>query len=100
MGALQGAHNKGTLKGAHSKGHTTVHSNGQRAGANDKGRTEGGAHDTGYTTAHNNADTRGPGKKVSTSTVAALFSKKALTGQRITMVGMVLLVFSAFPYLL
>ena len=37
--------------------------------------------------------------KVSTSTVAALFSKMALTGQRIAMVDMVLLVFPAFPYL-
>ena len=32
--------------------------------------------------------------KASTSTVAALFSKMALTGQRIAMVDMVLLVFS------
>ena len=37
--------------------------------------------------------------KVSTSTVAAPFSKMALTGQRIAMVDMVLLVFPAFPYL-
>ena len=38
--------------------------------------------------------------KVSTSTVAALFLKMALTGQRIAMVDMVLLVFlPAFPYL-
>ena len=37
--------------------------------------------------------------KVSTSTVAALFSKMALTGQRIAMVDMVLLVFPAFPCL-
>ena len=37
--------------------------------------------------------------KVSNSTVAALFSKMALTGQRIAVVGMVLLVFPAFPYL-
>ena len=37
--------------------------------------------------------------KVSTSTVAALFSKMPLTGQRIAMVDMVLLVFPAFPYL-
>ena len=37
--------------------------------------------------------------KVSTSTVAALFSKMVLTGQRIAMVDMVLLVFPAFPYL-
>ena len=35
--------------------------------------------------------------KVSTSTVAALFSKMALTSQRIAMVDMVLLVFPAFP---
>ena len=34
--------------------------------------------------------------KVSTSTVAALFSKMALTGQRIAMVEMVLLVFQHF----
>ena len=34
--------------------------------------------------------------KVSTSTVAALFSKMALTGQRIAMVDMVLLVYSIF----
>ena len=34
--------------------------------------------------------------KVSTSTVAALFSKMALTGQRIAMVDMVLLVFQHF----
>ena len=41
-----------------------------------------------------------PGEiKVSTSTVAALFSKMALTGQRIAMVDMVFLVFTAFPYL-
>ena len=37
--------------------------------------------------------------KVSTSTVAALFSKMALTGQRIAMVDMVFLVFTAFSYL-
>ena len=37
--------------------------------------------------------------KVSTSTAAALFSKMALTGQRIAMVNVVLLVFPAFPYL-
>ena len=37
--------------------------------------------------------------KVSTSTVAARFSKMAFTGQRIAMVDMVLLVFPAFPYL-
>ena len=37
--------------------------------------------------------------KVTTSTVAALFSKMALTGQRIAMVDMVLLVFPAFPHL-
>ena len=37
--------------------------------------------------------------QVSTSTVAALFSKMASTGQRIAMVDMVLLVFPAFPYL-
>ena len=37
--------------------------------------------------------------KVSTSTVAALFSKMALTGQRIAMVDMLWLVFPAFPYL-
>ena len=37
--------------------------------------------------------------KVSTSTVAALFSKMALTGQRIAMVDMVLLYLPAFPYL-
>ena len=37
--------------------------------------------------------------KVSTSTVAALFSKMALTGQKIAMVEMVLLVLPAFPYL-
>ena len=37
--------------------------------------------------------------KLSTSTVAALFSKMALTGQRIAMVDMVFLVFAAFPYL-
>ena len=36
--------------------------------------------------------------KVSTSTVAALFSKMALTGQIIAMVDMVFLVFTAFPY--
>ena len=45
---------------------------------------------------------RGPRQgefKVSASTVAALFSKMALTGQRIAMVDMVLLVFTAFPYL-
>ena len=35
----------------------------------------------------------------STSTVAALFSKMALTGQRIAMVDMVFLVFTALPYL-
>ena len=34
--------------------------------------------------------------KVSTSTIAALFSKMALTSERIAMVDMVLLVFSAF----
>ena len=39
------------------------------------------------------------GIKASTSTVAALFSKTALTGQRIAMVDMVFLVFTAFPYL-
>ena len=39
------------------------------------------------------------GIRASTSTVAALFSRKALTGQRIAMVDMVLLVFPAFPYL-
>ena len=33
------------------------------------------------------------------STVEALFLKMALTGQRIAMVDMVLLVFPAFPYL-
>ena len=37
--------------------------------------------------------------KVSTSTVAARFSKMALTGQRIAMVDMDLQVFPAFPYL-
>ena len=37
--------------------------------------------------------------RLSTSTVAALFSKMALTGQRIAMVDMVSLVFTAFPYL-
>ena len=37
--------------------------------------------------------------KASTSTVAALFSKMALTGQRLAMVDMVLLVFTAFSYL-
>ena len=37
--------------------------------------------------------------KVSTSTVAALFSKMALTGQRIAMVDMAFLVFTAFSYL-
>ena len=37
--------------------------------------------------------------KVSTSTVAALFPKMALIGQRIAMVDMVLLVFPALPYL-
>ena len=37
--------------------------------------------------------------KVSTSTVAALFLKMALRGQRIAMVDMVLLVFTAFPHL-
>ena len=37
--------------------------------------------------------------KVSTSTVAALFSKMASTGQRIAMVDMAFLVFTAFPYL-
>ena len=37
--------------------------------------------------------------KVSTSTVAVLFSKMALTDQRIAMVDMVFLVFTAFPYL-
>ena len=37
--------------------------------------------------------------KVSTSTLAALFSKMTLTGERIAMVDMVLLVFPAFPYL-
>ena len=36
--------------------------------------------------------------KVSTTTVAALFSRMALTGQRLAMVDMVLLVFPAFPY--
>ena len=41
-----------------------------------------------------------PGKiKISTSTVAVLFSKMALTGQRIAMVDMVLPVFPAFPCL-
>ena len=38
-------------------------------------------------------------RKLSTSTVAALFSKMALTGQSIAMVDMVFLVFTAFPYL-
>ena len=37
--------------------------------------------------------------KLPTSTVAALFSKMALTGQRIAMVDMVFLAFAAFPYL-
>ena len=37
--------------------------------------------------------------KVSTSTVAALFSKMALTGQRTAMVDTVFLVFTAFSYL-
>ena len=37
--------------------------------------------------------------KLSTSTVAALFSKMALTGQRIAMVDMLFQVFTAFPYL-
>ena len=37
--------------------------------------------------------------KASPSTVAALFSKMALTGQRIAMVDMVFLVLTAFPYL-
>ena len=37
--------------------------------------------------------------KVSTSTVAALFSKMALTGQRIATVDMAFLVFTAFAYL-
>ena len=37
--------------------------------------------------------------KLSTSTVAALFSKMALTGQRIAMVDMVFLVLTACPYL-
>ena len=37
-------------------------------------------------------------RNVSTSTVAALLSKMALTGQRIAMVDMVLLVFPAFSY--
>ena len=37
--------------------------------------------------------------KLSTSTVAALFSKMALTGRRIAMVDMVFLVFTAFSYL-
>ena len=36
--------------------------------------------------------------KVSTSTVAALFLTMALTGQRIAMVDMVFVVFTAFPY--
>ena len=41
-----------------------------------------------------------PGEtKLSPSTVAALFSKMALTGQRTAMVDMVLLVFPACPYL-
>ena len=41
-----------------------------------------------------------PGEiKVSTSTVAALFSKMALTGQRIAMVDLVFLVFTAYSYL-
>ena len=35
-------------------------------------------------------------KKVSTSTIAALFPKMALTGERIAMVDMVLLVFQHF----
>ena len=39
------------------------------------------------------------GMKVSTSTIAALFSKMAVRGQRIAMVDMVLLVFPALPYL-
>ena len=43
----------------------------------------------------------GPGEiKASTSTVAALFSKMALTGERIAMVGLVSLVFPAIPNLL
>ena len=37
--------------------------------------------------------------KVSTSTVAALFSKIALTGQIMAMVDMVFLAFTALPYL-
>ena len=37
--------------------------------------------------------------KVSTSTVATLFSKMALTRQRIATVDMVLLVLPAFPYI-
>ena len=37
--------------------------------------------------------------KVSTSTVEALFLKMALTGQRIAIVDMAFLVFTAFPYL-
>ena len=37
--------------------------------------------------------------ELSTSTVAALFSKMALTGQRIAMVDVVFLVFTALPYL-
>ena len=37
--------------------------------------------------------------KVSISTVAALFSRTAMTGQRIAMVDMVVLVLPAFPYL-
>ena len=37
--------------------------------------------------------------KVSASTVAALLSKMAMTGQRIAMVDVVLLLFTAFPYL-
>ena len=41
-----------------------------------------------------------PGEtKLSTSTVAALFSKMALTGQGIAMVDMAFLVFTAFPHL-
>ena len=44
-----------------------------------------------------------PGKaggiKVSTSTAAALFLQMALTGQRIAMVDLVFLVFTAFAYL-
>ena len=41
----------------------------------------------------------GRGNKLSTSTVAALFSKMALTSQRIAMVDVVFLVFTAFPYI-